>query len=572
VRSRVHEYGGGAFAILGDQFIFVDSKTSAVYRVVSGELPKVLSAPGIDWRFGDLTADPAHARVLAVAEHHKPGGKIPENLLVAIDAGTGAIDVLAAGADFYASPAPSLAGDKLAWISWIHPHMPWDAATLTVAELDAAGRPCRTRVVAGGDAGSAQQPRFARDGMLYNLLESPATGQRWNLHRCLPDGRCELVAAMPTAELGLPLWQLGTRTWDFLDDDTVIAAAVTDGQTSLCLIDLQSGHVMSLPVALASVSHLATHAGRVAIHGGGVDGPGGILTLERGPDGRFPNTPTLVRASLPLTLDPAWVSVAEPISFATTAGDRAFGFFYPPLNPRAQARPGELPPLIVIVHGGPTAATTGAFNPLVQFWTTRGLAVLDVNYRGSTGYGRAYRDRLQGQWGVYDVDDCIAGARALVQAGRVDPNRLAIRGSSAGGFTVLAALTAPDSGFHAGASLYGVSDLAALAKDTHKFESRYLDQLVGPWPERADLYAERSPINHGDRVRCPIIFFQGLDDKIVPPDQTERFVEVLLHKQLPAEMHTFAGEQHGFRRADTLKNVYTAELAFYGRVFGFTPR
>ena len=264
------------------------------------------------------------------------------------------------------------------------------------------------------------------------------------------------------------------------------------------------------------------------------------------------------------------MSVAEPISFPTSAGDQAHGFFYPPRNPHARPLPGERPPLIVMVHGGPTAAATPAFNPLVQFWTTRGLAVLDVNYRGSTGYGRAYRDRLRGQWGVYDVDDCLAGARALVASGRVDPDRLAIRGGSAGGFTVLAALTGHDL-FHAGASLYGVSDLASLATDTHKFESHYLDGLIGPWPARADLYAARSPINHAARVACPVIFFQGLDDKVVPPDQTERFVAALREKQLPAELHTFAGEQHGFRRADTLRTVYAAELTFYGRVFGFTP-
>jgi dipeptidyl aminopeptidase/acylaminoacyl peptidase len=579
VRSRVHEYGGGAYAMLGDQFFFVDGKTSAVHRVVSGEAPKVLSDPGSDWRFGDLTADPAHGRILAVAEHHKPGQETPENSLVAIDAGSGAIDVLATGADFYASPMPSPAGDELAWISWRHPQMPWDAATLTVAELDPVGRPREPRTIAGGPAGSAQQPRFSRDGTLYVLLESPTTGGRWNLHRCHDDGSCELVAPMPTAELGLPPWQLGTRTWDFVDERTVLAAAVSDGQTSLCQIDLGTGQTTILPIALAHVAHLATHAGRVVLQAGRPNGPGGIVAfdlddahhhLRAGKPGLF--EPPLIRAALPLTLPPDYVSRAEPISFASSAGDRAHGFFYPPRNPEAQPLPGELPPLIVIVHGGPTAATTPAFNPLVQFWTTRGLAVLDVNYRGSTGYGRAYRDRLRGQWGVYDVDDCIAGARALVAGGRVDPNRLAIRGSSAGGFTALAALTAPDAVFHAGASLYGVSDLAALVQDTHKFESHYLDALVGPWPERADLFTERSPINHADRVRCPIIFFQGLDDKVVPPDQTERFVQVLRDKQLPVEVHAFPGEQHGFRRADTLKTVYTAELGFYGRVFGFTPR
>ena len=580
VRSKVHEYGGGAYAQLGEDVVFVDAKSGTVYRQRKRQAPRVLTAPGAAWRFGDLVADPARERILAVAERHKPG-QLPENLLVAIEAATGALDVLAAGADFYASPSPSAQGDKLAWLSWNHPHLPWDAAAVYLADLDAAGLPVAPRQIAGDASASAQQPAFAPDGTLYFLLESAAPGSetlRWTLHR-LRNSAVEPVAlaALPGAELGLPLWQLGTRTWDFVGPDTALAAAVTDGQTSLCLIDLQSGAASPLPIALAQVSHLAAHAGKVVLHAGRADGPGGIFTFDlaeviqhqrANPD--RPYVPQLLRASLPLTLDPAYVSRAEPVSFATSGNEEAHGFFYPPRNPLARPRPGELPPLIVTVHGGPTAAATPAFNPLVQFWTTRGLAVLDVNYRGSTGYGRAFRDRLRGQWGIYDVDDCIAGARALVAAGRVDPGRLAIRGSSAGGFTVLAALTAPDSVFHAGASLYGVSDLAALAKDTHKFESHYLDALVGPWPARADLYAARSPINHCDQVRCPVIFFQGLDDKVVPPDQTERFVAILRDKQLPVQMHTFAGEQHGFRRADTLKTVYAAELAFYGRVFGFS--
>jgi dipeptidyl aminopeptidase/acylaminoacyl peptidase len=569
VRSRVHEYGGGAYAVLGDQIVFVDARTSWLYRVRIGEAtPHVLSAPGGDWRFGDLTADPAHGRVLAVAERHSPAGGMPENLLVGIDQGTGAIEALASGASFYSSPAPSPDGKRLAWISWMHPHLPWDAGALHVAELDAAGRPEQIRHVAGDATGSCQQPRFARDGTLYFLLESQATNQHWNLHRWR-DGASELVAPQPTSELGLPPWQLGTRTWDFLDENTVIAATVTDGLTALCEIDLRSGRATALPIAVASVGHLAAHAGRVVLSAGLASETSGIFVFERA-RGSITRLQRL-RASLPLALGAGYVSVAEPITFATSAGDRAHGFFYPPTNPKAEPRAGERPPLVVVVHGGPTAAATPAFSPLVQFWTTRGLAVLDVNYRGSTGYGRAFRDRLRGQWGIFDVDDCIAGARALVEAGKVDPQRVAIRGSSAGGFTVLAALTCPDSGFHAGVSLYGVSDLAALAQDTHKFESHYLDALVGPWPARADLYAERSPINHGDRVRCPILFFQGLDDKVVPPDQTERFAQILREKNLAVEVHTFAGEQHGFRRAATLRTVYTAELDFYGRRFGFVP-
>jgi dipeptidyl aminopeptidase/acylaminoacyl peptidase len=565
LRSRVHEYGGGAFTAIGDDVVFVDAKTSALHRQRKGVAPTLLAAPGPHYRFGDLTADPTYNRVLAIAEVHTRPDAPPENHLVAIDLATGAIEVLIAGADFYGSPCPSRDGRHLAWLSWSHPHMPWDAAALHLTELDSSGRPRSARHIAGDPEASAQQPAFSGDGDLYFLLE---TAGRWNLHRSRADGfeRAELVAAMPNAELGLPPWQLGTRTWDFLDRHTAVAAAISDGQTSLITIDLGSGAVTHLPARLGHVAHLAAQDGRVLVQGGLADRPAGILLLETSP-----TMPIVLRSSLELALDPAYVSRAEAISFPTTGGETAHGFFYAPCNPKAQPRPGELPPLIVVAHGGPTAAATPAFSPLVQFWTTRGLAVLDVNYRGSTGYGRAFRDRLRGQWGVFDVEDCIAGAQSLAKAGKVDGRRMAIRGSSAGGFTALAAVSKSDT-FHAGASLYGVSDLKALANDTHKFESHYLESLVGPYPARADLYDERSPIKHAERLNCPVIFFQGADDRVVPPNQAEMMVAALAQRGIEAALHIFPGEQHGFRRADTLKTVYAEELTFYGHVFGFVAQ
>jgi dipeptidyl aminopeptidase/acylaminoacyl peptidase len=574
LRSRVHEYGGGAYTVIGGAVIYADGKTGAIYTQRPGEAPTQLAAPGAHWRFGDLTADPAHGRVLAVAEIHPtpdktPSGEhvSPENVLVAIDAGTGSVEVLVSGADFYASPAPSPDGRHLAWLSWSHPHMPWDAAALHVAELDEAGRPRSALHVAGDATASAQQPAYAVDGTLYFLFEG-GTGA-WNLYRLTPDGP-SAVSAQPGAELGLPPWQLGVRTWDFLDETAVIAAAISNGETHLSHIDLTSGTSRRLAVPVAQVNHLAARAGRVVLLAGLADRPGGVYLLEIASGALTP-----LRTALPFSLEPAYVAKAQSLSFTTTDDDVAHGFFYAPRNPQAQPRPGERPPLVVIAHGGPTAAATPAFNALIQFWTTRGLAVLDVNYRGSTGYGRAFRDRLRGQWGVYDVADCIAGARALAAQGLVDPARVAIRGSSAGGFTALAALAASDDGgqrvFAAGASLYGVSDLAALARDTHKFEAHYLDALIGPWPARADLYAARSPINHAAQLTCPIVFFQGRDDRVVPLDQAERLVAALAEKHLPAELYVFDDEQHGFRKAATIETVYRTELAFYGRVFGFSP-
>jgi dipeptidyl aminopeptidase/acylaminoacyl peptidase len=560
VRSRVHEYGGGAYAVQlsadGPHIFFVNFADQAIYRQPPAGSPIRLTPDQGGWRFADLVVDPARPRLLAVGERHRSGSE-PENVLVAVDTATGAVEVLVAGADFYASPTPSPDGSQLAWLSWNHPHMPWDAAALHLADLDRAGRPQRVRLVAGDAGASAQQPAFGPDGALWFLFE----GQGFhNLWRDTPAGP-EPVIQME-AEMGLPLWQLGVCTWGFLDPSTVLVSAIQSGTARLQRHDLAGAGLHPLAPEITAVHHLSVRGGRAALFAGFPDRPAAIVELHPG-SGQI----TSLRAAFSSSLDPGFISLPEPISFATSAGDTAFGFHYPPRNPDVRPPPGEKPPLIVMVHGGPTAASVPAFNAAVQFWTTRGFAVLDVNYRGSTGYGRPYRDRLNGQWGVYDVDDCRAGARALCEAGRADPARVAIRGGSAGGYTVLAALVGSDL-FAAGASHYGVSDLAALVRDTHKFESRYCDALIGSFEKHPELYRERSPLGQADRLRCPVIFFQGLDDKVVPPDQTERLVEALRHRGLSAEYHAFAGEQHGFRRADTIQKVLEAELAFYGKVLG----
>jgi dipeptidyl aminopeptidase/acylaminoacyl peptidase len=563
-RSRVHEYGGGACAVAtvpgGHEIFFVNFSDQAIYRHRPGQAPVRLTADdprdGSSWRYADLTIDPSRPRLLAVAERHHPALAEPENLLVSIDRQTGARDVLMRGADFYASPTASPDGARLAWLTWNHPHLPWDAAALEVAPLDAAGQPGPSRHVAGDASASVQQPQFGPDGALWFLHE--ATGY-WNLWREGGSG-AEPVFALD-AELGLPLWQLGFSTWGFLDDDTILAAAIEQGSCRLLRWQITGRQLQRLESDVRSVHDLSICRGRVVLQAGFADRPAAIVELDPA-SGRS----TTVRRAFDLPLWPAEaISRPESVSFPTSGGETAFGFFYPPASALARPLPGEKPPLLIQVHGGPTALSAPVFSPGVQFWTTRGFAVLDLNYRGSTGYGRRYRDRLKGNWGLHDVDDCLAGARALGQAGRVDPARIAIRGSSAGGYTVLAALVRGE-GLRAGASHYGVSDLVALARDTHKFESRYCEGLVGPFAERPDLYRERSPITHADRLRRPAIFFQGLDDQVVPPDQTERLVEALRAQGLPTEYHAFAGEQHGFRRADTLRQVLESELAFYQRV------
>jgi dipeptidyl aminopeptidase/acylaminoacyl peptidase len=568
-RSRVHEYGGGAYALGSDgELYFVHAADQVIYRLDPGQPPVALSSGGPEWRFGDLVFDQARQRVLAVAERRLPGALEPANLIVAVDAraqSASAPQVLASGADFYASPTPSRDGRLLAWISWNHPHMPWDAGALHLAALDAAGCPIQARHVAGNAAASAQQPSFGPDGKLYFLWEPDGY---WRLHRVPLTGGAPEPVGPGAAELGLPPWGLGTSTWGFLDERTVLAAEIDRGVTRLCRIDVATGARTVLACEVAAVAHLRTGpGGQAVIAASFADRPSAIARVQL--DGSDVALRPL-RASSPIALAADDISRAQPTSFPTSDGDTAHGFFYPPRNAAVRPAPGERPPLLLLVHGGPTAATSAGYSPAVQFWTTRGFAVFDLNYRGSTGYGRPYRDRLQGQWGVYDVADCQAAVRALIAGDRVDPGRVAIRGSSAGGYTVLAALCA-DRSFQAGSSLYGISDLSALTRDTHKFESRYCDGLVGPWPDRADLYTARSPLTHADRLSCPVIFFQGLDDKVVPPVQTEALVAALEQKHVPVEYHRFAGEQHGFRRADTIRTVYESELVFFGKVFGFAP-
>jgi dienelactone hydrolase len=558
VRSRVHEYGGRAYAVRGDEVFFVDFVEQRLCRQRLGEAPRPLG-PANEWRLADLAIDRGRSRLLAVGERHAPELREPENAIVAVDL-DGRLRVLVRGADFYACPRTSPDGGTLAFLSWNHPHMPWDAAALHVADLDASGAASAPRHVAGDARASTFQPGFGADGALFFAFEPDGF---WNLFRLAGDGPVNL--APMAAEVGTALWQVGASTWDFLDEHTILAIVNERGACRLERLDLRTGAMARVATAGTDIDHLACRRGHAVTLEGSATRPQSVVLhdVTRG-------TSAVLRTSITLELDPECVSPPEPIVFDTTDGDVAHAFFYAPRNPEAAPLPGERPPLLVTAHGGPTGAAAPTLALGVQFWTTRGFAVLDVDYRGSVGYGRRYRDRLRGKWGVYDVDDCVAGAASLAAAGRVDGRRLAIRGGSAGGYTTLAALAFRDA-FRAGASHYGIGDLEALARDTHKFESRYLDGLVGPYPERRDVYLERSPLAHADRLSCPVIFFQGLEDKVVPPSQAEQMVEALRAKGVPVEYHAFEGEQHGFRKADTIRRVYEAELAFYGRVFGFTP-
>lgn len=572
LRSRVHEYGGGGVATDGERICAVNFADQRLYRLLPGQAPLALTPesgggnPQV--RFADMAFQPGHERLTAVREDHRNAaeeGREPANaiVLVDLDGNAGFGTPVDAGHDFVACPRFSPDGRWLSWLSWDHPNMPWDGTDLwraSVAEDGAVGAP---EHVAGGRNESIFQPEWAPDGTLY--FASDRSGW-WNLYRVTPAG---IEAVCPReAEFGLPLWQFGMRSYTLLPDGGVLAAVIEDGQARPYLIADGQARLLDLPYA--SVGRpIATGAG-LMVAGSYHDKPPVLAIIDLDADGQMRAEPRVLRTASDFAVDPAFVSPAQNVDFPTAGGAIAHGFYYPPANPDFTGMPGERPPLIVRSHGGPTSASGDDFNLAVQYWTSRGFAVLDVNYRGSTGYGRAYRDALKGQWGIADVADCAAGAEALAGRGLADRDRLIIRGGSAGGYTTLCALTFTAT-FKAGASLYGVGDLMTLARDTHKFESRYLDTLIGPLPEKRSLYDARSPINHTERLSCPVIFLQGLEDKVVPPNQAEAMVAALRDKGVPVAYIAFEGEQHGFRKSATIERAIEAELSFYGQVFGFAP-
>ncbi len=563
-RTRVHEYGGGALAVSNGVAYFSNFSDQRLYRrpVDGSEAPTAIT-PETAVRYADATVDDARDRLICVAEDHRRAGREAENLLVSVPTGGGEPAPVHRGFDFYASPRLSPDGSRLAWVCWNHPNMPWDATELWIADVAADGVLTSPRRIAGGNGGevSVLQPAWGPDGTLYCV--SDVSGW-WNLHRW--DGE-RLVPVLPMeAEFGSPPWLFGMGRYAVLEADRIVAHYGNAAGTRLGVIDVAAGRLREIATPFTTFGFFtAASRGRLLCTAAGAEAGAVLVAI----DADTGEVETLRRGAEP-KLDPSYVSRAEPIACPSAGGRTAHAWYYPPRNPAFRAPEGERPPLLTFIHGGPTGSTDPGFRLAIQYWTTRGFAVVDVDYGGSTGYGTAYRRLLRGGWGIVDREDCEAAARYLVARGDVDPARLAIRGGSAGGYTTLCAL-AFGSVFTAGASYYGVSDAAALARDTHKFESRYLDALIGPWPARADLYEERSPIHAVDRLSCPVIFLQGLEDAVVPPDQTERMADALRRKGLPVACLMFEGEQHGFRQAANIRRAAEAELYFYGRVFGFRP-
>jgi len=563
-RSRVHEYGGGAYTVQDGVVYFTNFTDQRVYRQADGDrAPEPITPETADAsvRYAAHLLAPGKKRLIAVREDHRPGDREPVNTLVSLDVtGEGLGTVIAEGFDFYASPRFDGAGSRLAWICWNHPNMPWDGTELWVAGVDSDGELVHANRVAGGDTESIFQPEWSPDGVLHFV--SDRTGW-WNLYR-FEHGRVEALCPRE-AEFGLPQWVFGMRTYDFQSASTIVCAYRENERTHLARLDTETGQLEPIAVPHTELEGIRVYGGNAIYQGGAPDRQSELARIDL----TTGKTETLRRSST-LAIDRDCLSVPHPIEFATANGETAHAFFYPPKNDSYRAPEGEKPPLLVLSHGGPTAATDTTLTPSIQYWTSRGLGVVDVNYGGSTGYGRTYRERLQGKWGVVDVDDSVYAAKHLIDAGRADPDRVAIRGGSAGGYTTLAALTFRDL-FKAGASYYGICDLEVLARDTHKFESRYLDSLIGPYPETVELYQKRSPIHFVDRLSCPIIFFQGLDDKVVPPNQAELMFEAVRKAGFPTAYLAFEGEGHGFRKAENIKRALDSELFFYGKVFGFSP-
>jgi len=560
VRTRAHEYGGVSYLVTDDAIYFSHFPDQRLYRLRSGEEPTPIT-PELPLRYADLIPDPRRRRLIAVREDHTAAGKEPVHTLVSLDLEhTDGGQVLVSGHDFYASPRLSPDGTRLAWLAWRHPNMPWDGTELWVADVAADGRLAHPRLVAGGPAESVFQPEWSPDGVLHFV--SDRTGW-WNLYRWQEGQVCALCPRQ--AEFGLPQWTFGMRTYGFASAQELICVFYQEEQWHLAVLHLPTSRLEEIPTPYTELTALQVAGNRVLFLAGSPAEPASLVLFNL--DTREHR---VLRRANNATVDPGYLSRPQAIAFPGHEGRQVYAYYYPPRNHDFVGPPRERPPLLVLSHGGPTGAANPTLNLGIQYWTSRGFAVVDVNYGGSTGYGRAYRQRLNGLWGIVDVHDCVAAAQYLVGRGDVDPARLAIRGGSAGGYTTLAALTFRNV-FRAGASYYGVSDLERLATDTHKFESRYLDNLVGPYPARRDLYRERSPIHHTDRLNCPLILFQGLDDKVVPPEQSEAMYQAARAKGLPVAYLAFESEGHGFRQAENIVRATEAELYFYSRMFGFEP-
>jgi dipeptidyl aminopeptidase/acylaminoacyl peptidase len=572
-RTTVHEYGGGAWLVDGGTVWFSNFDDQRVYRVDPGGEPEPITPEpttrwGLRYADGRLTGDGRW--IVCVRESHRPGSEAVNELVAVPADGSAEPHVIASGHDFYAAPRLSPDGTALAWVSWDHPRMPWDGTELYTAEFDADGAKLgEPTLVAGGVDEAVMQPSWRADGALHYVSDRSGW---WNVYR--DDAGTPVPALTLDAEIGYPAWVFGGQSYTFLPDGGIAAVATSDATDRIVVAPAEGATPRSVPTA--GFTHFGVgplpdpgRAGAVLLVGGGPRQRATVISVDLASGDVVELSPDDHEA-----LETGYVSVPTPIEYPTENGLTAHGLFYPPANQDFTGPDGELPPLVVTCHGGPTAHTTSLQRADIQYLTSRGFAVVDVNFGGSSGYGREYRRRLNGTWGVIDWQDCVNAARYLARAGLVDGTRMAIKGGSGGGYATLCALAFDDSKtFACGASHFGVGDAALLAAlgQTHKFESRYGVSLIGPYPEMAQVYRDRSPVHNLAKFDRPTIFFQGLEDAIVPPEQAEGMVAALAAKGVPHAYLPFEGEQHGFRKAENIVRAVEAELAFFGYVFGFTP-
>lgn len=554
VRTRVHEYGGGSYLVHGETIYFSNFKDQLVYRALRGQEPEALTRAGR--RYADYVLDERANRLVGVCEDHTAGGRLPVNTISTVGLNGASPQTLVSGNDFYSSPRIDPAGKKLAWVTWNFPEMPWDGTELWTGDIEADGSVTGMVLVAGGKEESVINPEWSPDGVLHFLSDRSGF---WNIYKW--KGKSRRLGSV-NADVGRPQWGFRMSSYAFDDRGRIVFAFCKRGAWRLGLIDPSTGRVKEIRTPYTYISYLRATGKHAYFIGGSATEPLSLVKLAIA-DGkvkvvRRPKVPSFA----------GFLSRPRHVGFTTSDGKRTYAFLYLPVNKSCKGPKGGRPPLIVQSHGGPTSQAATHLDLGIQYWTSRGFAFLDVNYGGSSGYGREYRKRLNGKWGIVDVDDCCNGARAMAKEGLVDGKKLIVRGGSAGGYTTLCALAFRKT-FGAGASYFGVSDAEALARDTHKFESRYLDNMIAPYPEGKGVYYERSPIHFADKISSPVIFFQGLEDVIVPPSQAELMVSSLKERGIPVAYLAFEGEQHGFRKAETIVRSREAELYFYSRVFGF---
>ena len=560
VRTRVHEYGGGAFTVSEKAVYFSNDADRQLYVLERNRTPhKITEYP--NWRFADFMVDNVRQRLISVAEDHSNTTNLPKNVLVSIPLDSSKpMQILADGHDFYSNPVMSKDGKRLAFLSWNLPNMPWNSTSLWVAELNEDGNIGKLVKVAGSSTESIFQPQWGEKDELFFVSDRNGW---WNIYR-YTDNQIELVLEM-AAEFGLPQWVFGMSTYAIIDQNHLAAAYSKDGEWHIGIIDICEKQIKELEIPYTYITQVRADTRQIVFQAASPTHPTQIVRYRI-----ESNHLEIIRSSISIEIDKRYWSIPRKIHFHSD-GVPIQGFYYPPYNPEIQPDANDKPPLLIFCHSGPTGATDNSLSLKIQYWTSRGFAVLDVNYRGSTGFGRAFREALQHQWGISDVKDCINGAKYLISAGEVDSKKIAMSGSSAGGFTALTAMITYPELIAAGCSKYGVSDLIALSEHTHKFELKYNDWLIAPYPEKIEEYRKRSPIQHIEALKCPLLIMQGGEDKIVLPEQSEKLSEALKSKNIPVAYVLFPDEGHGFRNPENILKAIEMELYFYCKIFKLLP-